>query len=53
MENTNVNTNNQEKKKDMPINAVFPECIQRKNDRVIMHTEVYNDSLSDDECGVM
>ena len=53
MDSTSLRENNQDIIKEMPVNTVFPKCIQNKKDRVIMHTEMYGENQPGDDGGIM
>jgi len=53
MDSTSLRENNQDIIKEMPVNTVFPKCIQNKKDRVIMHTDIYGEDAPGNDSGIM
>ena len=53
MDSTSLRENNQDIIKEMPVNTVFPKCVQNKKDRVIMHTDMYGEDALMDDGGIM
>ena len=53
MDNINLCKNDENTIKEMPINTVIPKCVEKKKDRVIMHTEKYDKGAFLEDCGIM